>query len=65
MSIDKSRSVDRTDHYREVGYPEVIVGRGIRQGSAILSSVNHPPIILGRQEPERRFSSEAAREIEK
>jgi hypothetical protein len=48
MGNDKSRSVDRTDHYRMVGHPEVIVGpSGVRQGSAILSSVNHPPIILG------------------
>jgi hypothetical protein len=48
MGNDKSRSVDRTDHSRVVGHPEVIVGpSGIRQGSAILSSVNHPPIILG------------------
>jgi hypothetical protein len=48
MGNDKSRSVDRTDYYRVVGHPEVIVGpSGVRQGSAILSSVNHPPIILG------------------
>ena len=35
-------------NFQAVGNPEVAIGPGgLRQGFAILSNVNHPPIILG------------------